>query len=168
MRQGQAQVGAPCVPRGRHCRSEDLCRQRHRNSFDDVDAAPVINALGNSVPSRLETLGAVDFGLDTSGVISQTAESEQYLDGALQLQLASARGDEAALLEWFRSSGLASYYQHTITARNPDLLRKIDRLIRDGKERPVFFALGAAHLPGQEGLVSGLRKLGWTVKRLCQ
>lgn len=179
------------------------------DALDDVDAATVINALENSVPGRLETLGPVDFGLDTevymasrfldipvdylespqeqvrflidtppasyaaairylSGVISQPAESKRYLDGALQLQLASARGDEAALLEWFRSSGLASYYQHTITARNPDLLRKIDRLIRDGKERPVFIALGAAHLPGQEGLVSGLRKLGWTVKRLCQ
>jgi uncharacterized protein YbaP (TraB family) len=34
------------------------------------------------------------------------------------------------------------------------------------KERSSFIAVGCLHLPGKEGLIEGLRKLGYTVEAI--
>lgn len=48
-----------------------------------------------------------------------------------------------------------------ISNRNADWLKKMPAIIA---AKPTFFAVGAAHLPGDKGVLDGLRKLGYTVE----
>jgi uncharacterized protein YbaP (TraB family) len=45
--------------------------------------------------------------------------------------------------------------------RNADWLNKMPAIMRD---KATFFAVGAAHLPGDKGVLEGLKKLGYTVE----
>jgi len=50
-----------------------------------------------------------------------------------------------------------------ITDRNKNMSDRIDLLM---KKQPVFIAVGAAHLGGEEGLVNLLRRKGYTLKEI--
>lgn len=45
--------------------------------------------------------------------------------------------------------------------RNADWLGKMPAIMAD---KPTFFAVGAGHLPGEKGVLEGLKKLGYTVR----
>lgn len=45
--------------------------------------------------------------------------------------------------------------------RNEKWLKKLPQIMA---EKPSFIAVGCLHLPGEEGLIEGLRKLGYTVE----
>lgn len=57
--------------------------------------------------------------------------------------------------------GMKDYEKVMLTNRN---LRWIPRMEQMAKSKPTFFAVGAAHLPGKEGLISLLRKSGYQVE----
>ncbi|MCB0794376.1 MAG: TraB/GumN family protein [Flavobacteriales bacterium] len=46
--------------------------------------------------------------------------------------------------------------------RNRTMAHRMDSLMHTG--RPMFFAVGAAHLPGKDGLMEMLRERGWMVR----
>ncbi|MGI6243678.1 MAG: TraB/GumN family protein [Prevotella sp.] len=48
-----------------------------------------------------------------------------------------------------------------INNRNADWLGKMPAIMA---AKPTFFAVGAAHLPGEKGVLEGLKKLGYTVE----
>lgn len=48
-----------------------------------------------------------------------------------------------------------------IDHRNADWLKKMPEIMA---AQPTFFAVGAAHLPGEKGVLDGLRRLGYTVE----
>lgn len=52
-----------------------------------------------------------------------------------------------------------------LSKRNHDWLPKIENLI---KGQPGFIAVGCAHLPGNEGLITLLRKQGYTLEPIRQ
>jgi uncharacterized protein YbaP (TraB family) len=45
--------------------------------------------------------------------------------------------------------------------RNQNWIPKIEKV---AKEKPTLFAVGAAHLPGENGVIALLRKKGYTVE----
>ncbi len=55
----------------------------------------------------------------------------------------------------------SSYRQLVLNQRNIKMARRIDSLM---KLRAVFFAVGAAHLPGDSGVITFLRKQGYQVE----
>ena len=58
--------------------------------------------------------------------------------------------------------GYAQFEKRILTDRNA---RMIDRLRPILNEGGAFVAVGALHLPGEQGLVAALRQNGWTVTR---
>ena len=44
--------------------------------------------------------------------------------------------------------------------RNADWLTKLPEILKNGT---TFVAVGALHLPGQNGIIEGLKRLGYTV-----
>lgn len=60
-----------------------------------------------------------------------------------------------------QSSGLGKYDQLLVTERNKRWVPLIEKAAR---EKPTFFAVGAGHLGGANGMVRLLRKAGYTVK----
>jgi len=67
--------------------------------------------------------------------------------------LPSGDGDDA---------GYAAFEQTMITARNKTMLAHAEPILDKGG---AFIAVGAMHLPGPEGLVTLMRKAGYTVSR---
>jgi uncharacterized protein len=55
----------------------------------------------------------------------------------------------------------AEFNEYFLVKRNKKMAR---RIIKFGKKQPTFNAIGAAHLPGEEGVIALLRQKGYTVK----
>ena len=94
--------------------------------------------------------------------------AQGYHRSALKLLQAAAVGDEAALLESMQADEFSGFYRSTISARNPSLAAKIDTAVSATAASPVFVALGALHLAGEDGVVQRLGRRGYAVSRLCQ
>lgn len=77
---------------------------------------------------------------------------------------AYARQDlEHLVEEAARTSAMPDSFERALlTERNARMVERMDRLIREGK--PIFFLIGAAHLPRPDGLIAGLRARGHTVE----
>lgn len=55
----------------------------------------------------------------------------------------------------------SNYHRYFIIERNKNMVRRLDSLMQI---QSVFTGIGAAHLPGDEGAIELLRKLGYTVR----
>jgi len=55
------------------------------------------------------------------------------------------------------------YRKNMLTIRNRNMATKLDSVMRTAK---VFTGIGAAHLPGEKGIIVMLREMGYTVKPL--
>ncbi len=55
------------------------------------------------------------------------------------------------------------YMKNMLYIRNANMAQRLDSVMRKGK---VFAGIGAAHLPGEQGVIDLLRKKGYTVKPL--
>ncbi|MEZ4791759.1 MAG: TraB/GumN family protein [Flavobacteriales bacterium] len=70
---------------------------------------------------------------------------------------------EALMAITERTEGMPDELEHSLlTERNTRMVHRMDSLIREGE--PVFFLIGAAHLPRTDGLIAGLRTAGYTVE----
>ncbi|WP_225000081.1 TraB/GumN family protein [Cesiribacter sp. SM1] len=61
------------------------------------------------------------------------------------------------------SLGMKNYEKILLQDRNRRWMPTVETLARN---KPTFFAVGAAHLPGEDGLISLLRRRGYTVEPL--
>lgn len=90
---------------------------------------------------------------------------KSYLDGAnIQEQIEDAyrQGDLDRLDSLSRETQTTKNYQkYLIDERNIIMARNLDSLLRSNS---VFAAIGAAHLPGDAGVISLLRQKGYTVR----
>ena len=73
--------------------------------------------------------------------------------------------ERADLLNLYRSSkkSMGSLRKLMIYDRN---IRMTTRIISMSEEKPAFFAIGAAHLPGEKGILAMLQKNGYKVKAI--
>ncbi len=69
-----------------------------------------------------------------------------------------------ALLDSIDRAMYTPYYmKNMLYIRNANMVDRMDSIMRKGK---VFSGIGAAHLPGEQGVISLLRKKGYTVRPL--
>lgn len=69
--------------------------------------------------------------------------------------------DLQSLADYIDGKYSKDYVEKLLTQRNKKMARRMDSL---SKLRTMFFAVGAAHLPGDEGVISLLRKKGFMVE----
>ena len=58
--------------------------------------------------------------------------------------------------------GYAEFEERIVTDRNRRMAERMQPMLTAGA---AFVAVGALHLPGEEGIVALLREAGWTVTR---
>lgn len=76
---------------------------------------------------------------------------------------AYARQDLAELAKLASMSGMSDgFSQRLLLQRNQVMATRVDSLMQEGGT--YLFALGAAHLPGKQGVLDGLREMGYTVE----
>ncbi|MEO0918795.1 MAG: TraB/GumN family protein, partial [Pseudomonadota bacterium] len=117
---------------------------------DDIETAKAIIAVYASYLEPQTSPGA------------RLAAFQLYIEGRLGVL---AAWDEAHVRRVLGSAGaaaLARTDRYLIERRN---LRFLDRIAPELRQGAVFMAVGAAHLPGEKGLVAMLRDSGFTVTR---
>ena len=83
---------------------------------------------------------------------------DENVVAAMQVILAAFPESMGADLE-----GYAAFEEAVITKRNHLMAERAQPILEDGN---AFIAVGALHLPGEEGVVELLRAQGWTVTRV--
>jgi uncharacterized protein YbaP (TraB family) len=96
---------------------------------------------------------------------NDSGESKHYSDSYNQLLNIYYSGDIDKIYELMRSTYSFSkeYYDRLITIRNEGMAKNI---ISSITSRSTFVAVGAAHLPGNEGLIKLLQKEGYDVTKV--
>ena len=153
-------LGMPAADTGRFLDMEIYLQalQQRRRAVGLETAAEQLAAFDGMSPEvQLALLDAMI--KDAPGMPKQLeALTTAYLAGDLERLETVARGQYAdmppAVREWFDRVLLA--------ARNERMLARLAALIDEG---PVFAAVGALHLGGEDGLLAGLRRLGYRVER---
>lgn len=99
---------------------------------------------------------------------------DAYQQGVSELYEMWCRGDEAELIAYLNEeedtsemteeelAAYEEYNQAMLTDRNVDMLKVAQGYLESGDT--VFYAVGLAHLLGQDGLVDALRQAGYTVE----
>lgn len=87
---------------------------------------------------------------------------QESLINAEKLNTAYFAGDLDALYDLMKEEGDADpgFEDRTVNRRNQNWLKELPALMA---KRSCFIAVGALHLPGEEGVIAGLRSLGYTV-----
>ena len=83
------------------------------------------------------------------------ADKQRDLAGLMALSEAAMQAGDQQLADEFQ--------QHLVVERNHRMSDRMQVYLRQGE---VFIAVGALHLPGEEGLLSLLEQQGFTVRRL--
>ena len=84
-------------------------------------------------------------------------------------------GDEAAIIDLLEAepdepltpeeeAAAEEFGRTLVTDRNAVMIRAADEALRAGKN--VFYIVGIAHMLGEDGIVEGLRQLGYTVTQV--
>lgn len=76
------------------------------------------------------------------------------------------RGDSETILGLSHNelAGFEELSEQVLSKRNVSMTDNIDHVLRTS-EGPHFFAVGAAHLPGDDGIVELLKRKGWTLRK---
>lgn len=91
-------------------------------------------------------------------MIELYAEGRIALIGSAIEAVAPAGTDEASAAEIY-----AAFEERVVTARNHTMAERLEPILSEGG---AFVAIGALHLPGEEGVVELLSQDGWTVTRV--
>jgi uncharacterized protein YbaP (TraB family) len=107
--------------------------------------------LFDEIPSELQIQEIVRLLKDNIGQDELTKMMEVYLSG-----------DLAGLYTLINSNDMMGQYKQVLLDnRNLEWLPRLEDLFRSG---PTFVAVGAGHLPGEKGVLSLLRELGYVVE----
>ena len=156
-------------------RQADGARVLDLHLFDRAEAAGMRLSGLETGTEQLEALASLplDFQgenlmatLDVADRLPDVFETmiDLYREGRIALigsaieAVAPAGTDEAGAAEIF-----AAFEERVVTARNRTMAERLAPLLEEGG---AFVAVGALHLPGEEGLVELLSRDGWTVTRV--
>ncbi len=108
--------------------------------------------------------------------VLNTLKEDSVVDGLMQLtdSFAESKAQYAAMLDAYKKQDLPGLYQQIQGSKelgedmgaflNDRNVKWIPRMTKIMKGHPVFFAVGAGHLWGNHGVITLLRKAGYTVE----
>lgn len=109
------------------------------------------------VRDQLPLVDEVGTEMDEGSLKSSPAEVGRSLENMIQIYRSR---DLDALYDWAKPGMGQKESDRIFVRRNLKMIRSMDSLARI---RSVFFAVGAAHLPGDSGVIKLLRDKGYTV-----
>jgi uncharacterized protein YbaP (TraB family) len=121
--------------------------QEQLNVFESLSEADQISMLEEAVENFPD--------LDAMYADLLDAYKQRDLAGLMALNEASMKAGDPQLADEFQ--------QRLIIDRNHRMSERMQQYLRQGK---VFVAVGALHLPGEDGLLNLLEQQGYTVRRL--
>jgi len=118
----------------------------------------------------LDHLGTDDDRALLRSTIMQMRHADDLVETAIRRYV---EGDLGALVAWMRSPDIVlgseaartppAFLDLLLDARNEAMLPKITSYLNEGG---AFIAVGAAHLPGEQGLAALIEKQGFTLERI--
>ncbi len=100
-------------------------------------------------------------------LVHNDAGAKKYQQSVLSMLLHAAKGNEKQLLQAMEIEGFVAYNRKTILDRNENLTNKVIDFINNFESKANFVAIGAAHLPGEFGVVERLISRGIRARRIC-
>jgi uncharacterized protein YbaP (TraB family) len=122
-----------------------------------------------TVEDQLGAMASLPMDFHMRGLV-ETLKLGERVDDVIETMIALyLDGDTGMFWPFFRDvlpsetdddSGYADFEETMVTARNRTMAERVDPILTQGS---AFVAVGALHLPGDEGLISLLQTSGYTV-----
>ncbi len=129
--------------------------QEQEKAVDGLETAEFQMSLFDSIPYDVQAqmlMATIESG-DTVSESSQLEEMvEMYKNQDIQGMQRMVKGDEG---------GISEYEELLLLRRNRNWIPVMEKMMATS---PTFFAVGAGHLGGEEGVIALLRKAGYTVR----
>lgn len=110
--------------------------------------------------------GFTPISVQAEALVEMLKDTDKAVASAKQLTEAYMNQDLAKMMEMSeKDEEHPEFMEALIDRRNADWLTKLPTIFNDG---PTFVAVGALHLPGEKGVLEGLRQLGYTVTPLSK
>jgi hypothetical protein len=109
------------------------------------------------VTDQMQLRDEMGADLDAEEVLMPEAEMKRSLDQMVRIYLEQDLGTLSQMINGERSK----WKDQILTRRNIKMARRMDSL---SHLRTMFFAIGAAHLPGDSGVITLLRSKGFSVE----
>lgn len=92
---------------------------------------------------------------------------EEYVSFEEMLENSYRAGDLDAIDSLNAVDGTPGYLEYMLYKRNQNMADRMDSIIRVAK-RSLFAGMGAAHLPGEKGVIEMLRQKGYTLRAVTR
>ena len=119
--------------------------------------------------SRAEQIELLDVTLDDLDETAPGGGPSPKIEELVQAYLSGdpAKLDEDLFGPMRKGSALQKRLLHDLLdARNVRLAERMDSGLREDSKQSIFYAVGAGHMIGNDGIVGRLQKKGWKVRRL--
>jgi len=121
--------------------------QEQLQVFESMSEADQVTLLKDAVENFSD--------IDAMHAALLAAYKQRDLNGLMAISEASMQQGDQRLADEFQ--------QHLVVDRNHRMAERMRQYLQQGK---AFIAVGALHLPGEEGLLNLLEQQGYTVRRL--
>jgi uncharacterized protein YbaP (TraB family) len=132
--------------------------------FNDVAIAQKKTIIGlETFDEQMAAFGSISYQTQAESLVDAIKNRHEPDTSMAYLMSTYAAGDLDALLEVTKESeGMGEgFYKVFIVDRNVKMADRCEEHIRNKR---TFIAVGAAHLPGEDGVIDLLRKKGYTVQ----
>jgi len=127
---------------------------RHTKPIDGLETAEFQAGLFDSIPYETQARELVNY-------IDSSEQNKQMTRQLVQLYVRQDLDGIDSLSRKEDGGGMSNYMDLLLYSRNRKWAKNLDTLL--GK-KSLLIAVGAAHLPGAEGVIALLRKQGYTVE----
>ncbi|MBG39281.1 MAG: hypothetical protein CL857_05090 [Cryomorphaceae bacterium] len=137
-------------------------KKSHEQELEKIAAANKIQFLGlESVHEQLNIFNQIPFDDQMDMVFNELNEGEKNKQDFNDMQQAYIEQDLATLCDFSSDKTFVGYKALFLDNRNKKWMPKMKEMMLEEK---VFFAVGAGHLCGENGLIALLKKEGFTIK----
>ena len=155
----------------------ELARKAAGEPMLDINLANTAKEAGKEIggletaKSQLEAMASLPIEFHVNGLVSTLKMGDKAEDMIETMIDIYGSGDTGMFMPFMRAAapseqtdgpGYAEFEEKMITARNGVMATNAEPFLAKGK---AFIAVGALHLPGEEGVVERLRKAGYAVTR---
>ncbi len=118
-----------------------------------------------TVEEQMKVMDQIPYAEQAQMLVDYLLEPEKFSKETLDILKLYKEGDLAALEKSMNdpNQSYSKYLEGMLLQRNRNW---IPIIIKQSTENPIFIAVGAGHLAGEEGVISLLRKQGYTVSPL--